>query len=81
MMSNAEIDRIGEIVGWNIKYLMHRDGVSQERLARAIGVSYKTIKRICCGFGAGSRLWTMIDIANFFNVSVEELYKEEMEYE
>ena len=81
MMSNADIDRIGEIVGWNLRCLMYRNGVSQERLARAIGVSYKTIQRIRDGLGAGSRLWIIVDIANFFNVSVEELYKEEMVYE
>lgn len=81
MMSNIDIDRIGEIVGWNLRCLMHRNGVSQERLARAIGVSYKTIQRIRDGLGAGSRLWIIVDIADFFNVSVEELYKEEMKYE
>jgi DNA-binding XRE family transcriptional regulator len=80
-MSNTDIDRIGEIVGWNLRCLMHRDGVSQERLARAIGVSYKTIQRIRDGLGAGSRLWIMVDIADFFGVSVNELYKEEMIYE
>lgn len=26
MMSNEEIDRIGEIIGYNVWYLMHRNG-------------------------------------------------------
>lgn len=81
MMSNEEIDRIGEIIGYNVWYLMHSNGVSTEQLAREIGVSYKTIKRIRNGLGSGSRLWIIISIADYFNVSVETLYKEEMEYE
>lgn len=81
MMSNEEIDRIGEIIGYNVWYLMRSNGVSTKQLAMAIGVSYKTIKRIRNGLGSGSRLWIIISIADFFNVSVETLCKEEIEYD
>ena len=81
MMSNEEINRIGKVLGRNLQNLMIKRGWTQQRLADKMGVSKTTIMYICQGRGAGSRLWLIMSLADEFDLSIDELCREEFKYD
>ena len=80
-MTDLEIDRIGKILGWNTRHLMNNRGVTQTELANRIGVSQPTIASICQGYGCKTAMWTIFAIADEFDLSVDELCREEFNYD
>ena len=60
-------------IGTKIKELRHRDSRRQEDLANALGITYQAVSR--WESGAGYPDMEMIPaIANYFNVSIDELF-------
>ena len=60
-------------IGTKIKELRHRDGRRQEDLANTLGITYQAVSR--WESGAGYPDMEMIPaIANYFNVSIDELF-------
>ena len=61
-------------LGENLQRLMTEQGVSQSGLARATGVPQPTINRILNSATKEPRHNTLLAIANFFKVTIDELY-------
>ena len=65
--------RSERILGSNIKLLLNERGVSTEEFAESLGYSFFDVQKLC-----DARLFTteddIKDIANYFNVAVEDLY-------
>lgn len=57
----------------NILHLMEKKGVSDSDIARALGLPYNTIKRITSGETTDPKISTLSLIADFFNVSIDQL--------
>ena len=62
-------------LGFNIKIMRLKQGISQEKLAETIGVSNDTISNIENGHHKASIL-NIIDIARTLNVDINEILKD-----
>lgn len=68
------IDRSdAQIIAGNIRSLMKALNVSDSHLARTLGVSVMTIRRVVSGETEDPRISTLSLIANYFNISVDSL--------
>ena len=62
-----------QTIAGNIRSLMKAFNVSEVHLARSLGVSVMTIRRVVSGETEDPRISTLSLIANYFNVSVDSL--------
>lgn len=68
-------DNAAKIIALNINILMKTFNVSETQLAKALGVSVMTIRRVLSGETEDPRISTLSLIANYFNISVDSLLK------
>ena len=61
-------------LGENLKDLRKAKGIGQDRLAEELNVSVKTISHWETGYSEPS-IAQLIELANFFDVSIDELVK------
>jgi len=68
-----EMEVVNDTLSRNLSFLIKRDGISESDLARALNIPYNTIRRINSGFTTDPRMSTLKAIANYFDVSLDEL--------
>lgn len=66
----------GQIIAKNISNLMKVNKISESKLARELGVSVMTIRRVVSGETEDPRISTISLIADYFKISVDSLREE-----
>lgn len=58
-------------LGERLKFLRDKQGLRQEDVAKAVGITKSTYSNIETGYSSSTKLQTAIKLAKFFNVSLD----------
>jgi transcriptional regulator with XRE-family HTH domain len=55
-------------IGENLKYLLNQECISENELARRLGIAQQVINRIIAGTNQNPKIATLLPIVNYFNI-------------
>jgi len=63
----------------NLKYLRDKSGLSFRKLCKEIGIDSSTLRRLEMGVTSNPRLQTVLDLCEFFSVSIQDILYADIE--